>query len=133
MILQQQFSVTYEVTKGFLKATSSGSMKNDNGEVVEYGASVRIFATNIYEASNENEKTGFANSYDRQISFKINCETDTKAGQIAKLIQSSLLQNQPLYISGDIPIRKQDGTFEVNVLEIKGLDKELEKLKEVKK
>ncbi|CUU73799.1 hypothetical protein [Campylobacter hyointestinalis] len=133
MIIQQQYSISYEVIKGFVKATSSGSMKNDSGEVIEYGPSVRIFATNIYQATTENEKTGFANSYDRQLCFKINCETDTKAGQIANLIQTSLISNSPIYINGDIPIRKNDGSFEVSVIEIKGLDKELEKLKEVKK
>ncbi|EAJ1232374.1 hypothetical protein YY92_05580 [Campylobacter fetus] len=133
MILQQQYTISYEITKGFVKATPSGSMKNDTGDIIEYGSSVRIFSTNIYQANNENEKTLFQNSYDRQLSFKLSCETDTKAGQIANLIQGSLISNVPIYISGDIPIRKNDGTFEINVIEIKGLEKELEKLKEVKK
>lgn len=122
MILQEQFRISYEVTKGFVKATGSGQIKNDDGELISYLASVRIFSTNIYQSNTENDKTMFANSYDRQLAFKISCDSDIKAGKLANLVQSTLISSQPIFISGDIPVRKTDGTYEVNVFDIKGID-----------
>jgi len=122
VILQEQFRISYEVTKGFVKATGSGQIKNDDGELINYSASVRIFSTNIYQNNTENDKTVFANSYDRQLAFKITCDSDIKAGKLANLVQSTLISSQPIFISGDIPVRKTDGTYEVNVFDIKGID-----------
>lgn len=83
MILQHQFSLNYEILGGYVKAVKAGKFKNDEGDFVEYGSGVRIVSTNIIQSDTADEATGFANTYDRQISFKISCPDDKEAGLLA--------------------------------------------------
>lgn len=121
MILQHQFTISFEVLGGYVKAVKAGKFKNDSGELLEYGSSVRIFSTNIIQNDNVDSDTGFANSFDRQLIFKISCSDDKEAGNLAMQLQKEIINKRPIYLEADLPVRRNDGSFEVSVTNVKNL------------
>lgn len=121
MILQHQFTISYEVLGGYVKAVKAGKFKNDSGEIVDYGSSVRIICTNIIQNDTIDTDTGFANSFDRQLSFKISCPDDKEAGNLAIQLQKEIINKRPIYLEADLPVRRNDGSFEVSVIKVKNL------------
>lgn len=121
MILQHQFTISYEVIGGYVKAVKAGKFKNDSGEIVDYGSSVRIICTNIIQNDTIDTDTGFANSFDRQLIFKISCSDDKEAGNLAMQLQKEIINKRPIYLEADVPTRRNDGSFEVSVTNVKNL------------
>lgn len=108
--LQVDFQVSYEIAKGFIRATAGGANRG-----ISWNPSVRIISTNIIE-QDENEKTGFANTIKTELIFKIECPDDKTCGEIAKNIKDALSKSHPIYIKGLLPVTYESGTTEVKVL-----------------
>ena len=113
LIIQKQFSLNYEVTGGICRITKAGSMVV-NGQSVNYGNSVRVTTTNIIEGDIDPE-TGVANTRQEVLNLKILCQTPQEAGQIVNTLNPLLAKGEPIYFSGGLPSRKQDGSIEVVV------------------
>lgn len=113
-LIQKQFSLNYEVTGGFCRITKAGSIVV-NGQTVNYGNSVRVVTTNIIEGDEIDPETGVANTRQEILNLKILCQTPLEAGQIVNSLNALLAKHEPIYFTGGLPSRKQDGSIEVVV------------------
>lgn len=113
LIIQKQFSLNYEVIGGFCRITKAGTAVF-NGQSINYGNSVRVVTTNIIEGDIDPD-TGVASTKQEILNFKILCQTPQEAGQIANTLNPLLAKGEPIYFSGGLPSRKQDGSIEVVV------------------
>lgn len=118
LIIQKQFSLNYEVIGGFCRITKAGTIPNQN---VSYGNSVRVVTTNIIEGDIDPD-IGVPSTRQEILNFKIVCQTPQEAGQIANTLNPLLAKGEPIYFSGGLPTRKQDGSIEV-VVEMPKLSK----------
>ena len=85
-----------------------------HGQNVSYGNSVRVTTTNIIDSDIDPE-TGVANTRQEVLNLKILCQTPQEAGQIANTLNPLLAKGEPIYFSGGLLSRKQDGSIEVVV------------------
>ena len=113
LIIQKQFSLNSEVIGGFCRITKAGTMLT-HGHKVMYGNSVRVTTTNIIDSDIDPE-TGVANTRQEVLNLKILCQTPQEAGQIVNTLKPLLAKGEPIYFSGGLPSRKQDGSIEVVV------------------
>lgn len=112
-LIQKQFSLNYEVIGGFCRITKAGTAVF-NGQSINYGNSVRVVTTNIIEGDIDPE-TGVASTRQEILNLKILCQSPQEAGQIANTLNPLLAKGEPIYFSGGLPSRKQDGSIEVVV------------------
>lgn len=96
-LVKSQFSVTYEITDGDVKATAAGVLQNGKA----YGSSVRVTCTNTYEV--ENEKTQFVNDVKQVVSFKISCPDDLTAGKVGKYFREQFKNKKSILCLGGLP------------------------------
>ena len=94
LIIQKQFSLNYEVTGGFCRITTAGTMVSD-GQTVNYGNSVRVVTTNIIEGDIDPD-TGVASTKQEILNFKILCQTPHEAGQIVNTLKPLLAKGEPI-------------------------------------
>ena len=113
LIIQKQFSLNYEVTGGICRITKAGTAVF-NGQSVNYGNSVRVVTTNIIEGDIDPE-TNAPSTRQEILNLKILCQTPLEAGQIVNTLNPLLAKGEPIYFSGGLPSRKQDGSIEVVV------------------
>ena len=113
LIIQKQFSLNYEVIGGFCRITKAGTMLT-HGQNVSYGNSVRVVTTNIIEGDIDPE-TNAPSTRQEILNFKILCQTPLEAGQIVNTLNPLFAKGEPIYFSGGLPSRKQDGSIEVVV------------------
>ncbi|MCI6694196.1 MAG: hypothetical protein MR469_00935 [Campylobacter sp.] len=113
LIIQKQFSLNYEVTGGICRITKAGTAVF-NGQSINYGNSVRVTTTNIIEGDIDPE-TNAPSTRQEILNLKILCQTPLEAGQIVNTLNPLLAKHEPIYFSGGLPSRKQDGSIEVVV------------------
>lgn len=113
LIIQKQFSLNYEVIGGFCRITKAGTAVF-NGQSINYGNSVRVTTTNIIEGDIDPE-TNAPSTRQEILNLKILCQTPLEAGQIVNTLNPLLAKGEPIYFSGGLPSRKQDGSIEVVV------------------
>lgn len=113
LIIQKQFSLNYEVTGGICRITKAGTAVF-NGQSINYGNSVRVVTTNIIEGDIDPE-TNAPSTRQEILNLKILCQTPLEAGQIVNTLNPLLAKGEPIYFSGGLPSRKQDGSIEVVV------------------
>ena len=113
LIIQKQFSLNYEVIGGFCRITKAGTAVF-NGQSINYGNSVRVTTTNIIEGDIDPE-TNAISTRQEILNLKILCQTPQEAGQIVNTLNPLLAKGEPIYFSGGLPSRKQDGSIEVVV------------------
>lgn len=112
-LIQKQFSLNYEVIGGFCRITKAGTAVF-NGQSINYGNSVRVVTTNIIEGDIDPE-TNAPSTRQEILNLKILCQTPQEAGQIVNTLNPLLAKGEPIYFSGGLPSRKQDGSIEVVV------------------
>ena len=113
LIIQKQFSLNYEVTGDICRITKAGPAVF-NGQSINYGKSVRVVTTNIIEGDIDPE-TNAPSTRQEILNLKILCQTPLEAGQIVNTLNPLLAKGEPIYFSGGLPSRKQDGSIEVVV------------------
>ena len=112
-LIQKQFSLNYEVIGGFCRITKAGTAVF-NGQSINYGNSVRVVTTNIIEGDIDPE-TNAPSTRQEILNLKILCQSPQEAGQIVNTLNPLLAKGEPIYFSGGLPSRKQDGSIEVVV------------------
>ncbi|MDD6162554.1 MAG: hypothetical protein PUB35_07210 [Campylobacteraceae bacterium] len=101
------------MTGGICRITKAGTAVF-NGQSINYGNSVRVTTTNIIEGDIDPE-TNAPSTRQEILNLKILCQSPLEAGQIVNTLNPLLAKHEPIYFSGGLPSRKQDGSIEVVV------------------
>ena len=99
-LTKQEYDVSYVIVSGLVRSSASGKFEGN-----DYSPSVRITSSNVYDV--ENKQTGFTDSIEQKVVFKILCPDNQTAGKVAEAIKAKLKKGEPLRVKGGFPAGDQ--------------------------
>lgn len=99
-LVERGYDVAYTLVKGLVRSSASGKFEGN-----DYSSSVRITTSNVYDVMNE--KTGFMDSVEQKVVFKIICPDNATAGLVANAIKEKFKKGEEIPVTGGFPAGDQ--------------------------